>query len=348
MDAWRAGTKPEPIKPESLPWLIRLYEAERGLRGAGGEYQAVYRESFKVLEAWSARAEPPHPRIQRLERKAIMAFKRALAKQSKRKAYKALGTLRVLLGFAVNEGFLDENPARRLNLKAPPARQAVWSGDDLRAFYEAAEQAGQPSVGLAALLVNLGQRQGDLLRLSWSQYQGGAFRIRQGKTGTLIEVPVTDELRAALDAVPRRPSQIVLSEETGRAYRADNFRALFSRVRDAAGLEGLQFLDLRRTAVVRLAEAGCTNAEIAAITGHSIDRTETILEVYLPRNTQMARNAIAKLEAYRKEEVGSSDREAGGGVGRWCPGADLNHRHADFQSAFRSCYLSTTGYALPL
>ena len=126
--------------------------------------------------------------------------------------------------------------------------------------------------------------------MRWPWYHGGAFRIRQGKTGKLIDVPVTDELRRALDTTARQAPQIVLSEVTGVPYKADNFRAVFADVREEAGLKGLQFLDLRRTAVVRLAEAGCTVPEISAITGHSIDRTEKILEVYLPRNSTMARN----------------------------------------------------------
>ncbi len=46
-----------------------------------------------------------------------------------------------------------------------------------------------------------------------------------------------------------------------------------------AGLDGLRFQDLRRTAVVRLTEAGCTDPEIAAITGHSLERTR---QTYLP------------------------------------------------------------------
>ncbi len=48
--------------------------------------------------------------------------------------------------------------------------------------------------------------------------------------------------------------------------------------------------------MVNLARAGATVPEIAAITGHSIDRTQSILEVYLPRDTHMARAAIVKLE----------------------------------------------------
>ena len=37
----------------------------------------------------------------------------------------------------------------------------------------------------------------------------------------------------------------------------------------------------------------------AAITGHSIHRTQWILETYLPRDTHMARAAIIKLERHK-------------------------------------------------
>jgi hypothetical protein len=77
----------------------------------------------------------------------------------------------------------------------------------------------------------------------------------------------------------------------------------FPRDRRAAGLpDDLEFRDLRRTAAVQLAEAGCSPPEIAAITGHSIERTAAILEVYVPRNSIMAGHAITKLEDYRRTQ----------------------------------------------
>ena len=109
-----------------------------------------------------------------------------------------------------------------------------------------------------------------------------------------------EELKAELATVPKTSPNMLISETTGRPYLEDNFRHIFADIRAAAGLSDLWFMDLRRTAVVWLAEAGCEVYEIAAITGHSLKHTVTILEVYLPRNATMARNAIAKLSEYRK------------------------------------------------
>ena len=48
--------------------------------------------------------------------------------------------------------------------------------------------------------------------------------------------------------------------------------------------------------MVCLAEAGSTVPEVAAITGHTVDQTQKILETYLPRTFEMAQNAIDKWE----------------------------------------------------
>jgi integrase len=67
----------------------------------------------------------------------------------------------------------------------------------------------------------------------------------------------------------------------------------------AAPLHNLQRRDLRRTSVIRLAEADCTVPQIASITGHSLKQVEGILQTYWVRTAPQADAAIAKLEAHR-------------------------------------------------
>ena len=70
----------------------------------------------------------------------------------------------------------------------------------------------------------------------------------------------------------------------------------------------MTFNDLRGTAVNRLALVGCTEAEIAAITGHSIRDVRSILDAhYLHRDQALAESAIRKLE------MGYAQREAQNG-----------------------------------
>jgi hypothetical protein len=55
--------------------------------------------------------------------------------------------------------------------------------------------------------------------------------------------------------------------------------------------------------VVRFAEPGCTDPEIAAITVHSLERTKQILETYLPRTLEMARNVYGQAGEQTRNSV---------------------------------------------
>ncbi len=205
-----------------------------------------------------------------------------------------LRVLRLLFNFGIQHGLCERNPAAKFRQLRTPPRQRIWSRDEVERFLEACERLGRPSMALAVkLALWTAQRQGDILRLRWEDWDGGLLRIRQGKTGRLVVVPVVGPLAEVLERAPRR-AEVIVADERGRPWQADNFRHVFRKIARAAGVEGVRFSDLRRTAIVRLAEAGCTTAEIAAISGHQIDWCQRILETYLPRTAELAANAMAK------------------------------------------------------
>ncbi len=63
----------------------------------------------------------------------------------------------------------------------------VWTAGD-----EAQFLAKAPAHLHLALMLALwtGQRQGDMLRLTWAAYDGATIRLKQGKTGARVVIPV--------------------------------------------------------------------------------------------------------------------------------------------------------------
>ena len=113
-----------------------------------------------------------------------------------------------------------------------------------------------------------------------------------------VVIPVASPLKAALDATPKR-SPIILLNSDGRPWTWSGFRTSWGKACAKAGIMDLTFNDLRGTAVTRLALAGCTEAEIAAITGHSLRDVRSILDAhYLHRDPALAQSAISKLESF--------------------------------------------------
>jgi integrase len=127
---------------------------------------------------------------------------------------------------------------------------------------------------------------------------GSHIRLRQSKTGARVNIPVGAPLKIALDeAAKLKRSPTILLNSDGRPWTPDGFRASWAKACGKAGVEGVTFNDLRGTAVTRLALVGCTEAEIAAITGHSLRDVNSILDAhYLHRDPALAESAIRKLE----------------------------------------------------
>ena len=201
---------------------------------------------------------------------------------------------------------MDANPCEKGGrLYRGTRAEKVWSDADEAAFLRAAPQHLHLAIVLALWT---GQRQGDLLRLPWSAYDGERIRLKQSKTGARVEIPVGTPLKAALDAT-KRQSPIILVNSEGKPWTADGFRSSWRKACQAANVVGVTFNDLRGTAVTRLAVAEATVPQIASITGHSIRDVQAILDAhYLNRDPALGRSAIQKLEARTKTPDRTPDR----------------------------------------
>jgi len=201
------------------------------------------------------------------------------------------------LSWGFDRGLVVANPCEKGGRLYRGSRaDKIWTAADEEAFLaRAPEHLHLPFI----LAIEAGQREGDNLRMPWSAYDGTHLRLRQSKTGRRVVIPVTAWLKAALDATPRRSTIILLNSE-GRPWTEDGFRSSWRKVCTAVGIVGLTYNDLCGTAVTRLALAGCTEAEIASITGHSLRDVAAILDThYLHRDPALAENAIQKLEHNR-------------------------------------------------
>jgi integrase len=143
-----------------------------------------------------------------------------------------------------------------------------------------------------------GQRQGDLFRLTWGSYDGKRLRFRQGKSRRRVDLPVTGRLREILEAAKAsRRALTILETPTGKPWTKSHFNNHWRPALKAAGLDGLHFHDLRGTACTKLAEAGCSYAEIAAVLGWSHSSVARMLEIYQAMTAPLSDSAVAKLEA---------------------------------------------------
>jgi integrase len=196
-----------------------------------------------------------------------------------------------VLSFAKDRGMISVNIAERGGrLYRSTRRDRTWSDADVAAF----EATAPPHMHLAIqLALWTGQRKGDLLRISWRDFDGTNLRFTQTKTKARVLVPVgpwADVLSS------QRGNGTILTNSRGRAWTSDGFNTSWRKWCAKAGIADLTFHDLRGTAITRMALAGCTVPEIAAVTGHSLKDVEAILDMhYLGGRAELAASAMRKM-----------------------------------------------------
>ena len=160
-----------------------------------------------------------------------------------------------------------------------------------------------PDAGLVALPVQValftGQRLGDVLGLRSTAYDGQSVRVRQQKTGTELTIAVHPTLAAMLDDTPRI-AEVICTRPDGAPWKIDHFKHVFADTRARLGLpDDVHFHGLRHSAASRLAEAGCSHAEIAAVTGY---KSVAMVAHYAAGAQQraLAKSAIGRLKPAAK------------------------------------------------
>lgn len=272
--------------------LIRGYSVSPEFSKLADSTRREYRRMLRAIETDFGgmpleAADDPRARGEFLE------WRDKVAERGAREADNQMSILSAVLSWGVERGKVSQNVVRGFKrLYHADRSDKIWLQEHIQAFMEVANLELQAALILA---LHTGQRQGDMLRLSWADYDGMRLAFRQRKTGVHVEIPCTTALKRMLDGLQRR-SPLILTTPTGRGWTPYHFRHRWADTAKKAGIEGLHFHDLRGTAITMLSEAGCTPQEIAAITGHSLKYVGQILDKYLARTRPLAEQAIFKFE----------------------------------------------------
>jgi Phage integrase family len=157
-----------------------------------------------------------------------------------------LKVLRILCDYAININMLTRNPAMGVKrYKSKPDGFHTWSETEILQF-EAAYPVSTKERLAFALAIYTAQRVSDLV---------------------LLLIPLHPDLAQVLASVPRI-NLTFLTTEHGAPFAPASLSNWFGKRCRAAGLTQCTAHGLRKAACRRLAEAGATVHEIAAVSGH--------------------------------------------------------------------------------
>ena len=186
-----------------------------------------------------------------------------------------------LFTWAVDEGYLRENPIKKLKRPKPQPRQRCLTVEEWKALLGGAH--GPFRVFLWALL-QTGARPSELRSLTWDMYHGDRFVLSQHKTskktGTKRIIFLSDAMQRLVKRLHRKSeSQHVFVNTRGEPWTGNAIRLQVDRIKKKKGLAAdVCAYMVRHTFGTWMIMSGVDIATVAQLMGHR--DTEMIIKVY--------------------------------------------------------------------
>lgn len=289
--------------PGTLGGVFDAYRATPHWRALQQRTRSDYEALFDWLAPERAKSLRHIP-MQALTPEMIVSIRdRAHEVKGWRRANYVLSVLSVLCEWARSKRIVPTNPCSGVARVAKPSGAKVvnrrWEQWEIDAVLAAARRDA-PQLVLPILIARYtGMRQGDVLRLGVTAWDGRSLRWRANKNGAEQEMtPPPRDLVAALNARCEAPHgrKMCLNShgdawgEDGSGFRASFFKLIRRLEAEGKVRAGLTFHGLRHTVGVELAEANASEETIKAMLGNV---SNAAIRVYL----RSARKSVAMQRA---------------------------------------------------
>lgn len=275
----------ERTKPGSISALAASYYSSRDWSQLADETRRTYRHEIERF-----RAAYGHLAVAALQQSHIVKILDKLPPGAAKNRRRVIG---VLMRHAVERGWRKDNPTVGMRRSKPKSDgYLAWSEEDIDAFALKYPLGTREYLALALLLYTA-QRRSDVVKMGQQHVKGGKIHVVQQKTGARLWIPIHPRLAEALATAPTDHLTFLIVQGA-KPFSVSGFGQWFSQAAQVgAGLVGRSAHGLRKAAARRLAEAGCTTHQIAAVTGH---RTLSELSVYT-RSADQKRLADEAMQA---------------------------------------------------
>lgn len=263
--SYRSGTA-EKIAPKATRTWKELIVAYRG----SARYRKLAKGTLKEYERamtaiWEKNADIS---VADMTRSDVLAVHGKYA-DTPRKADLYVQVVRMLLNFAIRQlQWKIDNVAAGIELYGKQREFEPWPQ------WMVDKLPGAPfSVRAAAeLILGTGQRPDAAINMRRDQFSGEWMTVRDDKGDDEYEVYCPVELRSYLVETPKNGAYVIpknLTQPLGYDSVEKSFRGWRKKLGERAAPYTLH--GLRKLSIIRLAEAGCTDAQIQAITNQSAE-----------------------------------------------------------------------------
>lgn len=306
-----AGTLKVPDE-KTLGWLIDQYQASPLYAALAKETFKQFRYQFKKMKERAAAAP-----LRELTQESIVKGRES-RRHKPSDANKYLRASKHLFAFAIENGWMKENPAKAVEGVPLPNKKTgflQWEEEDLERF-EARWPIGTRERLAMDLLLYTGVRRSDVVRLGRQHMRkNGEIVIRTEKSvnsGNPVEVTISILPPLARSIAATKTGDLTfLVTQYGRPWVKESFGNWFKEACKEAGVRdgGKAAHGLRKVAASRAAEAGATEAELNAMFGWLEGSGEAAHYIRKANRAKLARSGRAKVIQF-SQTVSQTENQA--------------------------------------
>lgn len=243
--------------------LIEAWRSDPRVQGSlAASTKATYRKTMDSILSKNAAKD-----VRKTTRQGVRSKHDSLS-QTPRQADKYLQTLSLLWNYGKNEKDwpLGENPAQGIRHFGRQTEFLPWPEWMVKAL----DTAPRSVRTAAELILGTGQRPSAAIGMRRDQFDGEWMTVLDEKRDEYIEVYAPADLRGYIASQPIKGAY-VLAKNLTQPLTYDSVASSFQKWRKGLRPEAKKYSlhGLRKLAIVRLAEAGCSDAEIQAVTNQS-------------------------------------------------------------------------------
>jgi integrase/recombinase XerD len=154
------------------------------------------------------------------------------------------------------------------NIKLPKSKgHHTWTDDEIEHYRDCWPLGTQQRLVMEFAL-ETASRRGEVVRLGPQHVRGGRIRIERTHGSADVDIPMSAELQAACDAMPKAHLTYIVTAY-GKPRSKYGLGTDFAKWATEAGLPArCRLHGLKKSGMRRLAEDGATTHELMAISGH--------------------------------------------------------------------------------
>jgi len=227
------------------------------------------------------------------------------------RANKIAAIMSILINWSKKNGINIENPMPLVEKTPNPQRTVMWEPEQVNQFLTTAYSEWKwRSIGLIVQMAyEWGQRVGDMRMLTWAAINFDKKRcdLVQSKRGAEVHLPISDTLMHVLKQQHETfgfqvlvAPQVQPSDGSYKPYSKEMLHVHVNAVLEAAELPNyLTAMDMRRTAITEMVEAGVDITQIKQVSGHTNINS---LTPYIKHTYTGASEALAQRQAFKDKK----------------------------------------------